>query len=118
MKTKILLDTCVWGGTLQELKAEGYDVVWAGEWNDDPGDEEILTIARKENRILITLDKDFGELAVVQEIQHSGIIRLVNFSAKQQGKICQHILRHYHKDLIENTIITVEPNRVRIRHPD
>ena len=33
--------------------------------NEDPGDEEILATAYAEGRILITLDKDFGELAVV-----------------------------------------------------
>ena len=28
---KILLDTCVWGGVVQELRAVGHDVVWAGK---------------------------------------------------------------------------------------
>jgi len=37
-----------------------YDVVWAGEWPEDPGDEEILERAYLEGRILVTLDKDFG----------------------------------------------------------
>ena len=52
---KILLDTCVWGGVLEELKSSGYDVVWAGNWERDPGDEEILKIAYQEERILVTL---------------------------------------------------------------
>ncbi len=32
---KILLDTCVWGGVVQELRAAGHDVVWAGDWQED-----------------------------------------------------------------------------------
>jgi len=40
-------------------------MVWAGEWPEDPGDEEILERAHVEGRILVTLDKDFGELAIV-----------------------------------------------------
>lgn len=58
---KLLLDTCVWGPASQRLRSEGHDVVWAGEWPEDPGDEEILERAYIEGRILVTLDKDFGE---------------------------------------------------------
>jgi len=75
---KILLDTCVWGGVVQELMAAGHDVVWAGDWPEDPGDDEILERSHREGRVLVTLDKDFGELAIVHERPHSGIIRLVN----------------------------------------
>ncbi|MDF5733603.1 MAG: hypothetical protein PUP92_37920 [Rhizonema sp. PD38] len=42
---KLLLDTCVWNGVQAELVAAGYDVVWTGNWLEDPGDEEILAIA-------------------------------------------------------------------------
>ncbi len=44
---KVLLDTCVWGGAYKELKGAGYDVVWVGNWPEDPGDEEILKYAYK-----------------------------------------------------------------------
>jgi predicted nuclease of predicted toxin-antitoxin system len=68
---KILLDTCVWGGVAQELRAAGHDVGRAGDWQEDPGDDEILERAHKEGRVLVTLDKDFGELAIVHERPHS-----------------------------------------------
>lgn len=58
---KLLLDTCIWGGAVPELRAAGHDIEWAGEWARDPGDDEILAIANGEQRILVTLDKDFGE---------------------------------------------------------
>jgi predicted nuclease of predicted toxin-antitoxin system len=35
---KILLDACAWVGVVQELRAAGRDVVWAGDWQEDPGD--------------------------------------------------------------------------------
>ena len=37
-----MLDRCVWGGALPLLKEAGYDVVWTGEWETDPGDQAIL----------------------------------------------------------------------------
>jgi cell filamentation protein len=38
---KLLLDTCVWGGIRAGLISAGHDVVWAGEWKEDPGDDEF-----------------------------------------------------------------------------
>ena len=38
-----------------------------GDWEEDPGDEEILAIADSEGRTLVTLDKYFGELAIVRD---------------------------------------------------
>ncbi len=29
---KLLLGSCVWGGTKAELQALGHDVVWCGDW--------------------------------------------------------------------------------------
>jgi len=37
-----------------------------------PGDDEILVVARRDRRVLVALDKDFGELAIVRRIPHSG----------------------------------------------
>ena len=115
---KLLLDTCVWGGAKKTIESADHDVVWAGEWAEDPGDEEILAKAHSEARILVTLDKDFGEIAIVQGKPHSGIIRLVNLSANQQGIVCLQVVESYGQVLQSGAIITVEPGRVRIRPPD
>ena len=45
--------------------------------------EQILAYAHAD-RVLVTLDKDFGEFAVVRGQQHSGIIRLVDSNNEQQ----------------------------------
>jgi predicted nuclease of predicted toxin-antitoxin system len=42
---KLLLNTCVWGKACLDLEAAGHDVIWAGDWLEDPGDEEILNRA-------------------------------------------------------------------------
>lgn len=115
---KLLLDTCVWGGVQTELVAAGYDVVWTGNWSEDPGDEEILATAYSEGRILVTLDKDFGELAIVRGTSHCGILRLVNLSARQQATVCLRVLELYGNELTSGAIVTAELGRVRIRPPD
>ncbi len=115
---KVLLDTCVWGGARNDLEASGHDIVWAGDWSKDPGDEEILACAHSERRILVTLDKDFGEMAIVRGIPHSGILRLVNISARQQGAVCLRVITIYGKELEAGAIVTAGPGRLRIRPPD
>ena len=71
---RILLDACVWAGARAELGAAGHDVIWIGDEPPDPGDDEALRRAHAEGRVLVTLDKDFGELAVFRGEPHSGII--------------------------------------------
>jgi predicted nuclease of predicted toxin-antitoxin system len=112
---KILLDTCVWGGVKQTLADAGHDVIWAGDWEMDPGDDEILALAYRDGRVLITLDKDFGELAIVFGQPHSGIVRLVNMSTKQQGEVCMEVVTRYESNLSSGALITVERDRVRVR---
>jgi predicted nuclease of predicted toxin-antitoxin system len=69
---KALLDSCVRGGVRDALLAAGHDVVWTGDWAEDPGDDEILALAHREGRALVTLDKDFGRLLFLMNRNSSG----------------------------------------------
>lgn len=112
---KLLLDTCVSGKASEELVARGHDVVWAGMWPEDPGDVEILSIAYHDRRVLVTLDKDFGELAIFRGQKHAGIIRLVNIPARMQAEYAAYAL-HAHEDALSKAaIVTVERSRIRVR---
>ena len=97
------------------MSGAGHDAVWAGEWSEDPGDIEILEQARAEERVLVTLDKDFGELAVFHGIPHSGIIRLISWPASRQAEACLMVLDRYGEELQQGALVTIEPGRVRIR---
>ncbi len=112
---RVLLDTCVWGGVREALSDAGHDVVWAGDWAEDPGDDEILAHAYHEGRVLVTLDKDFGTLAFLYGRPHSGLVRLVNLSTRQQVSVCLRVLDEYGWQLERGAIITAEHDRVRIR---
>jgi predicted nuclease of predicted toxin-antitoxin system len=112
---KILLDTCVWGGARASLEAAGHQVDWTGSWSKDPGDEEILKHASTNQQILITLDKDFGELAIVRGVAHHGIVRLVGIRAQEQGPLAVSVIERYAAELAMSAVLTVESWRVRVK---
>lgn len=90
-------------------------MVWGGDWPEDPGDTEIVTRAHSEARVVVTIDKDFGELAVLQRIEHSGIVRLSGIPTRSQGWACLKALAQFSGELSEGALATVEPHRVRLR---
>jgi predicted nuclease of predicted toxin-antitoxin system len=97
------------------LKSAGHDVSWAGDWPRDPGDEEILSRAHAERRVLVTLDKDFGELAIVRGVPHSGIVRLAGLRLGFQAEAILRVLEMHGEQLVGGGVVTVEPGRVRVR---
>lgn len=88
-----------------------------GDWKGVPSDDEILARALAEGRIVITLDKDFGELAVVFGQAHSGIIRIVNFPVSKHALITAMAIDLHGEELLAGAIVTAEPGRLRIRPP-
>lgn len=45
------------------LKADGHDVIWMRDVGPGSSDDSVLALAFSEDRIVLTFDKDFGELA-------------------------------------------------------
>ena len=78
-------------------------------------DEDVLAMATQEHRILLTNDKDFGELIVRRHFAHQGVLlfRLKDESLANVQTRLQHVLAHYHDQLHHFLVIT--QTRVRIR---
>ena len=112
---KLLLDACVWPGAVAELASNGHDVVWAGDWQGSPTDVEILARALDEKRTVVTLDKDFGELAIAFGHAHCGIIRIVNFTIANHASVCRKAIELHGAELLQGAIVTAEPGRFRVR---
>jgi predicted nuclease of predicted toxin-antitoxin system len=60
---RLLLDQDVYALTAWLLSDLGHDVILASQIGlSEAKDEEILRVAHAENRILVTRDRDFGNL--------------------------------------------------------
>lgn len=57
-----LADECCDTGLVASLRADGYDVLYISERKPGLSDDNVLIDAYNEERILLTEDKDFGEL--------------------------------------------------------
>ena len=115
---KFLLDSCISSFAVEYLKDSGFDVLWIPEIGKDPGDEAIIKKAFDEGWVLVTADKDFGELVFVFGKPHSTIIRLVDIPAKEQGKFLLRLIETHKNDIEKTALITVERFRVRVRTED
>jgi predicted nuclease of predicted toxin-antitoxin system len=57
-----LADECVDAGLVSHLRAAGHDVIYMAEVSPAASDARVLMRAQAERRILLTEDKDFGDL--------------------------------------------------------
>jgi predicted nuclease of predicted toxin-antitoxin system len=73
---KFLVDRCIGARLSAWLTEQGHDSLYAPQLGPDPGDEILLRWAHEQNRILITIDKDFGALMYVHNQPHAGMIRM------------------------------------------
>jgi len=112
---KFLLDSCVSTFALNELRKAGFEAIWVPEIGRDPGDEALLKKAFDEGLVLVTADKDFGELVYARGMPHAAIIRIVDIPAKEQGKVLMQLVERHRVDMENKSIMTVSRHRIRIR---
>ncbi len=114
---RFLIDRCA-GHTLAVwLRSEGHDVVESQEWGEDPGDTEILRRAAAEQRVLVTMDKDFGNLVFMQRARHCGLIRLPDVLARHRIELLRQILGDHTLELEKGAIVTARGSRIRVSYP-
>jgi predicted nuclease of predicted toxin-antitoxin system len=70
---KWLVDECTGSSVGRWLRSEGYDVYSVGEQSPGWSDWRVLAHAVSENRVVISNDKDFGELVFKFHLSHCGI---------------------------------------------
>ena len=93
---RFLADECCDTGLVASLREDGHDVLYVLERKPGVSDDEVLLEAYNEERIMLTEDKDFGELVYRLKKPSKGII-LIRIEAKER-----HMKWPRLKKLIEN----------------
>jgi predicted nuclease of predicted toxin-antitoxin system len=113
---RILADENFPGIVVTQLRARGHDVLWARTDMPAAKDQDILDRARLEARIVVTFDKDFGELAVRRGLPASDGVVLFRLSAPSPESVAARILAFLDTPREwTGCFIVVEDERVRIR---
>lgn len=112
---KFLADVNIEKRIVEYLLEQNYDVKWIPDFDCEMLDEELLSMASREGRILITNDKDFGEHVFLQKRQFAGVILL---RVKGQGttkkiSIIKGLLESYEHKLLGHFVVVTE-GKIRI----
>ncbi len=113
---RFLLDVCAASRSLhQHLTDHGHDVYSAAESAPRATDRELLDLAISQERILITEDKDFGELVFVWRLAHPCIIRFADLPIRDRPTAIDDLLLHHADEMRVGQIIVVSRRKVRVR---
>ena len=112
----LLADEGVERQIVERLRSDGHSVAYIAEMSPGIGDEVILTQANAEQALLITLDKDFGELVFRQRLVCEGVVllRLVGLSNEKKAAIVAGILKSRGAEM-SDAFSVITPGNVRIR---
>src|SRR3989338_10688265 len=116
MPLKFLIDESSGFKLYNFLAGKGFDVKFVGKVMPGSPDEKVLAFAEEEKRILITNDKDFGELIFRLNKPSSGIIllRLKLDSPKQREKYVEEAIKTLDNKLISGFVVVTE-GQIRVR---
>lgn len=114
---KFLADEGVDKQIVDRLRQDGHTVWYVAEMEPGISDDEVLTIANQENAILLTADKDFGELIFRQRRISAGVtlLRLAGLSQESKSEAVASVIKD-HADELQQAFAVITPGMVRIRH--
>jgi len=102
---------------VKALREAGHDVTVVAEIGHRAEDSEVIELALKEKRIMVTEDKDFGQLVFAHGQKTIGVIFLrFPFSARQQISNEISDLVKKKGESLTGCFVTVQPGRIRISH--
>ena len=112
----ILADENIDEQIIETLRKNGHNVLYVGEMSPSISDKVVLSKANKMNALLLTADKDFGELVFRQHLISKGVI-LIRLAGMTPNKKARQILSiiNKHKNEMINSFTVVTLNHIRIR---
>ena len=113
---RFLFDVCAASRRMQRaLERRGHDVRSAVDINPRATDHDILSWATAEQRVLVTEDKDFGELVFVRRLPHACIVRFVEMTVDEKIAAMIELVERHQDAMHAGSMIVVTRSRVRIR---
>ena len=114
---KFLADESCDFGVIQALRENGHDVLAICEIAKRLEDSGVIDLSAREDRTLITEDKDFGQLVYAHGRGSRGVI-LVRYPATARQGLFDDVVRlvDQREDELRCSFVVLQPGRVRIAH--
>lgn len=112
----VLADESVDRQSVERLRREGHAVLYIAEMEPGITDDAVLAKANEQDALLVTADKDFGELVFRQDLINSGVVllRLAGLSPETRAALLAEVLRDREAELL-GAFTVISPGMVRIR---
>jgi predicted nuclease of predicted toxin-antitoxin system len=112
---RLVVDECIAPSIVRWLRGENHDVISIFETARGSIDVDILEWSVREQRVLVTADKDFGDLVYRDGLPHQGIIllRLDNKTSANTIRVLSALFAQY-ADQIERHFVVVTETSVRV----
>jgi predicted nuclease of predicted toxin-antitoxin system len=101
---------------VERLREDGHVVFAIAEMSPSISDDEVLDLANAQVMLLVTGDKDFGELVFrLKRVTHGVVlVRLLGVLATTKAEIVSSVIREHGNEMV-GCFTVIEPGNVRIR---
>lgn len=111
-----IADECISARLVKLLREAGHDVAYAAEIAAGVSDRELIDLAHRENRLLLTDDKDFGDLVIRRRWAVPGVI-LMRVTSEQPQVRWQRLraaIARFEQSM-QGRYVVIEDARFRVR---
>jgi predicted nuclease of predicted toxin-antitoxin system len=113
---RFLADESVSRIVIERLRDAGHDVTAIAETKSGAPDKDVLDAANAEDRVLITEDRDFGEMVIRQRLGVRGMILLELDRLSSMAEADTVVAAVFmHADKVSGNLLVIEPGRIRVR---
>ena len=113
---KFVADESLDGAIVQRLRQNGHELISIAEMQPGIEDPDVLAISRNEDAMLLTADRDFGDLVFRQHLLHRGIllVRLEGLSPDQKAELVSEALTTHGQEMSGSfAVLTRDSLRIR-----